>query len=75
MYSDPALIRKHRVKLSLSDREKALLDAFCAYTGEQPATLLREMVMERALHVLHGDANSGQGRQQLRGAQMAQLAA
>lgn len=33
MYSDPALIRKHTVKLSLSDREAALLEGLCAYTG------------------------------------------
>jgi hypothetical protein len=75
MYSDPTLIRKHKVKLSLSDREQALLDALCAYTGEQKATLLREMLLERALDVLHGDANSGVGLQQLRGAHQSAIAA
>lgn len=55
MYSDPALIRKHSVRLSLSDREAALIDAFCAYTGEEKAPMLRELVLQRALEVLgHG---------------------
>lgn len=53
MYSDPSLIRKHFVKLSLSDREAALIDALCNYTGEQKATLLREMLLKRAEEVLH----------------------
>jgi len=48
MYSDPALIRKHTVKLSLSDREAGLLEAVCAYTGEQKAVLLREMLLKHA---------------------------
>jgi hypothetical protein len=60
MYSDPALIRKHTVKLSLSDREAALLDALCAFTGEQKAVLLREMLLDRAKEVLHGESDSGQ---------------
>lgn len=60
MYSDPALIRKHTVKLSLSDREAALLDALCAFTGEQKAVLLREMLLDRAKDVLQGDTDSGQ---------------
>lgn len=59
MYSDPALIRKHVVKLSLSDREAALLEGLCAYTGEQKATLLRELVMAKAVEVLHGGLNFG----------------
>lgn len=58
MYSDPALIRKHVVKLTLSDPEARLIDALCEYTGEQKAKLLREMVLERAVAVFHG-ANSG----------------
>ena len=75
MYSDPTLIRKHKVKLSLSDREAALIDALCAYTGDQKATVLREMLIERALEVLHGEANSGLAGADKRGAQMALLAA
>jgi hypothetical protein len=59
VYSDPSLIRKHTVKLSLSDREAALLDALCAFTGEQKAVLLREMLLDRAKEVLQGDSDSG----------------
>jgi hypothetical protein len=75
MYSDPALIRKHTVKLSLSDREAALLDALCNFTGEQKAVLLREMLMERAAEVLHGDANSGYATASMQGANVALIAA
>lgn len=53
MYTDPALIRRHHIKLSLSDREAALLEAFCAYTGEQKAALIRELVLQKAEEVLH----------------------
>ena len=53
MYSDPALIRKHVVKLSLSDREAALIEAVCAYSGEQKAAFIRELVLEHAMKVLH----------------------
>ena len=59
MYSDPALIRKHVVKLSLSDRESDLLGALCAYTGEQKAVLLREMLLQRAVEVMGHGANLG----------------
>lgn len=53
MYSDPALIRKHFVKLSLSDREAALIDALCAYTGEQKAVFIRDLILRKAEEVLH----------------------
>jgi hypothetical protein len=60
MYSDPALIRKHVVKLSLSDREADLINAFCAYSGEQKATFLRELILRKAEEVLHvGESVSG----------------
>lgn len=58
MYSDPALIRKHIVKLSLSDRESDLLHALCTYTGEQKAVVLREMLLQRAVEVMGHTANS-----------------
>lgn len=53
MYSDPALIRKHFVKLNFNDREAALLDALCNYTGEQKAALIRDLVLRMAEEVLH----------------------
>jgi hypothetical protein len=55
MYSDPSLIRKHRVMLALNDNEAALVDAYCQYTGEQKAALIRTLILDRAAEVLaHG---------------------
>ena len=48
MYTDPSLIRDHVVKLRLNDQESALIDAWVNYTGQQKATLLREMLLEQA---------------------------
>lgn len=42
MYADPARIRKHIVKVSLSDTEERLIDA---YTGGQKAALVRELFL------------------------------
>lgn len=62
MYSDPALIRKNFVKLSLSDREADLINAFCAYSGEQKATFLRDLILRKAEEVLHvGESAFGNG--------------
>lgn len=61
MYSDPALIRKHRVNLSLNEREHALVHAVCDYTGEEPAAFIRELVLERAREVLsHASQSAGE---------------
>lgn len=48
MYSDPALIREHVVKLRLNENEADLIDAWVKYTGQQKAVLLREMLLEQA---------------------------
>ncbi|MFD0669694.1 hypothetical protein ACT80S_18395 [Ramlibacter sp. MAHUQ-53] len=53
MYSDPAYLRKHTVKLSLSLIELDLLDRLCDATGSQKAVLVRELLLERAREVLH----------------------
>ena len=47
MYHDPALIRKHVIKVSLSDREAKLIEALPEYTGEQKAAMVRGLVMDR----------------------------
>jgi hypothetical protein len=52
MYSDTTLIRRHRVTLSLNEREAALVRALCEYTGEEPAAFIRGLVLERAEDVL-----------------------
>lgn len=48
MYSDPSLIREHVVKLSFNDREADLVNAWVAYTGQQKAAFLREIILARA---------------------------
>jgi hypothetical protein len=58
MYSDPSLIRKHTVKLSLNDREAALVDALVAYTGEEKAAFLRALILDRAMEVLHANESA-----------------
>jgi hypothetical protein len=75
MYSDPALIRKHVVKLSLSDRESYLLDALCGYTGEQKAVLLREMLLQRAMEVMGHGLNGAVGASENQRPFQAQLTA
>jgi hypothetical protein len=56
MYSDPALIRRHTVKLSFNEREAALVNALSDYTGEEKAALLRSLILDRAVEVLgHAD--------------------
>lgn len=55
MYGDPALIRKHTVKLSFNDNEAALVDALVRYTGEEKAAFIRSLILDRAQEVLlHG---------------------
>lgn len=45
MYSDPAHIRTHEVKIRLNDKECTLLEAYSDYTGTQKAALAREVLM------------------------------
>jgi len=74
MYADPSLIRKHTVKLSLNDREAALVDALVAYTGAEKAAFIRALLLDRAAEVLHANesASSSHG---MRGAQPALFSA
>ena len=69
MYHDPALIRKHVIKVSLSDREAKLIEALSEYTGEQKAAMVRGLVMDRVVEMLavHAD-DSADKPQQMRGA-------
>lgn len=61
MYTDPARIRKHVVKLRLSDEEHALVEALVNYTGEQKATLLRDLVLERAMEIMAPSDGANEG--------------
>jgi len=49
MYMDPSKIRTHKIPLRLSDEENRLIDSWVAYTGEQKAAMLREIIIEQAL--------------------------
>jgi len=61
MYADPSLIRDHVVKLRLNDQEAALIDAWVNYTGQQKATLIREMLLEQATLDMAQIASGGAG--------------
>ena len=64
MYSDPSLIREHVVKLSFNDREADLINAWVAYTGQQKAAFLREMLLEQARLDLEAQLGMNEGPQQ-----------
>jgi uncharacterized protein (DUF1778 family) len=74
MYGDPALIRKHTVKLRFNDNEARLVDALVAYTGEEKAAFIRSLILDRAAEVLHAD-QSAAFASGVRGAQAALIAA
>ncbi len=61
MYSDPSLIRKHRVTLYLNDAEAELIEATNNYLGGEKAPLLRELLIQSAHRVLAGEANLHSG--------------
>ena len=75
MYSDPALIRKHRVNLSFNDNEAALVDAYCRYTGEEKAAFIRALILDRAQEVLAHAMQSAAAAPGTREAQAALFAA
>lgn len=64
MYTDPSLIREHVVKLSFNDREADLINAWVAYTGQQKAAFLREMLLEQARLDLEAQLVGNEGPQQ-----------
>lgn len=63
MYSDPSLIRENVVKLRLNDREADLLKAWANYTGQQPAVLFREMLLEQARLEFAAEVTANEGPQ------------
>lgn len=75
MYSDPSLIRKHRVALSFNDNEAALVNAYCQYTGEEKAAFLRSLILDRAAEVLAHAMESATAQPGTRAAQHALFAA
>ena len=75
MYGDPALIRTHRVNLSFNEREAALVNAYCDYTGEEKAAFIRSLILERAEEVLRHAMQSAAAAPGTRDAQNALFAA
>lgn len=69
MYSDPALIRRHTVKLSFNDNEAALVDALVRYTGDEKAAFIRSLILQRAEEVLIHASESAAAIAGTRGAQ------
>lgn len=52
MYPDPKRVRDHRLTVRFDDYEQAVITALANYQGEQPAVLIREMVMREAMAIL-----------------------
>lgn len=71
MYSDPALIREHVVKIRLNDTEAELIAAIVNYTGQQKAPLLRGILLDQASKVLAGEADYGTPNSMNEGPQLA----
>lgn len=56
MYADPKRVRDNRVTVRLDDYEHELIKALANYQGEQPASLMRQLIMREAANVL-GDSS------------------
>lgn len=55
MYPDPKRIRRNKMTVRLDDYEQALVVSLANYTGEQPSTLLRQLIMQEALRIFEAD--------------------
>ncbi len=61
MYQDPKRVRRPYARINLDEYERRLFDALVDYTGEERATLLRQLILKEALETLgvadlHGTA-------------------
>lgn len=63
MYPDTKRIRSNRLTLRFDDYEHKLITALAEYQGEQPSTLLRQLVMREAASVLGNEDNQSVPRQ------------
>ena len=57
MYPDPKRVRHHRIALNLNDYEYALIEAYSNYTGIDKSSLVRQLVMREAIHLLDEQNN------------------
>lgn len=55
MYPDPKRVRDNRLTVRLDDYEHALVMALANYQGDQPATLIRDLLMKEAGRLLDTD--------------------
>lgn len=62
MYSDPSLIRANPVRVNFNDTELNLINALVAYTGQQRAVLVRDLILEQARLILMGQADYAPGQ-------------
>jgi hypothetical protein len=63
MYADPKRVRGNRITINLDDYEHKLVIALADYQGEQPAALVRELVMREAQqHVLGTEQSVNQAQ-------------
>jgi hypothetical protein len=58
MYSDPKRVRDHRLTLRFDDYEHAIITSLANYQGEQPASLLRTIVMREAAAMLEKNGDN-----------------
>lgn len=56
MYPDPKRVRGNRITVRLDDYEHELIQALANYQGEQPAALLRDLIMREASRLLSIDS-------------------
>lgn len=54
-YHCPTLVRDNRFSVNLNDAEEALIQAIAKYQGKAPATLIRELALEKALKEQHNE--------------------
>jgi hypothetical protein len=57
MYPDTKRIRRNRLTLRFDDYEHDLIQALANYQGEQPSTLLRQLVLREAAAALGINGN------------------
>ena len=57
MYPDTKRIRSNRLTLRFDDYEHDLIQALANYQGEQPSTLLRQLVLREAAAALEINGN------------------
>jgi len=61
MYPDQKRLRDNRVTVRFDDYEHDLITALANYQGEQPAVLLRQLILREAATLLgHADRRSVQ---------------